>query len=189
LKSTITNLDASARLECPTITLFGLRYTTFSPFETLNMERRLEPLSTNDLSLIRKQLTIAYFLIGGVSVFICFVIYFMFDKSALSALIGATLCVGLFFFARHKIIEKINPILQDNRKLIFSNAEITAKDVEMEMKTRTRRDSSTMYHYMIYLGEEKIELGQKEYDLYEAGTKVNVEVTNVSRFFLRIGRA
>jgi hypothetical protein len=155
------------------------------------MERRLEPLSTDDLSLIRKQLTIAYFLIGGVSVFICFVIYFMFDRSALSALIGATLCVGLFFFAKNKIIEKINPILQDNRKLIFSNAEITAKDVEMEMKarTRTRRDSSTTYRYMIYLGEEKIELGQKEYDLYEVGTMVNVEVTNVSRFFLRIGRA
>ncbi|MFM9840040.1 MAG: hypothetical protein ACKVOQ_17375 [Cyclobacteriaceae bacterium] len=89
----------------------------------------------------------------------------------------------------YKIIEKINPILQDNRKLIFSNAEITAKDVEMEMKTRTRRDSSTTYHYMIYLGEEKIQVGQKEHDLYDVGTKVNVEVTNVSRFFLRIGRA
>ncbi|MFM9840041.1 MAG: hypothetical protein ACKVOQ_17380 [Cyclobacteriaceae bacterium] len=64
------------------------------------MERRLEPLSADDLSLIRKQLTVAYFLIGGVSVFICFVIYFMFDKSEISALIGGALCVGLFFFAK-----------------------------------------------------------------------------------------
>ncbi len=150
------------------------------------MVKRIESLSVEDVALIRKQLWAAYCLIAGFAFMGCIVVYFMFDRSWLAVLEGAVVAVGIFLVAKYRISQKINPILEDNRKLVFFNATITNKDIETEWIRRMDRETSSINHYVVYLGEERIEVGLKNYELYEIGMNVTIEVTNVSSFFLKI---
>jgi hypothetical protein len=153
------------------------------------MEKRIEPLSPSDRSFIKEQLKVAYYAIAGFCAFLCAIAYFVFDKSLLALAISFLLTAVLFFLAKQRISKKIDPILQDNQKVIYLKAEITNKDIEMESKKMADRDRSTFYYYVIFIGEERIDIGMKNHALYEVGDKVNVEFTQVGKLFLKIEKS
>ena len=134
-------------------------------------------MSAADRRLISRQLTLAYWLFGGLVVFVIGTGFAV--NSVFFGLTSLSLLLIFGWYARQFLSKTIGVVLKNNVKTRLENAVLADKDAELRLarltNSRSGTQASNTWQYCFFVEGYKVDVGMKVFEQFNAGDYITIE--------------